>query len=160
MAMPASPTSTKSGASPLGGRLLHGRALGAAARSTVDQGLRYRTRSRADGLFCLAWRLSAVHRHVWPGVGESDGTCAWALSLSVRPHVGSSSNRDPIGRVATNCCFVPGTDITASRSRITRERAVGLVTCCSSRLSRCPEIALAVIIFASLRLAVLDERAI
>jgi len=34
------------------------------------------------------------------------------------------------------------------------------VTRCSSRLSRCPEIALAVIIFASLRLAVLDERAI
>src|SRR5262249_52583944 len=46
-----------------GGRLLHGRALGAAARSTVDQGLRCRTRSRPDRLFCLAWRLSKVRRH-------------------------------------------------------------------------------------------------
>jgi hypothetical protein len=34
--------------------------------------LRYRTRSRADGLFCLAWRLSAVHRHVWPGRNRGD----------------------------------------------------------------------------------------
>src|SRR5262249_14748033 len=42
----------------LGGRLLHGRALGAAARSTADQGLRYRARSHADHLFRLARRLS------------------------------------------------------------------------------------------------------
>ena len=40
--------------------------LGAAARSTVDQGLRCRTRSRPDRLFCLARRLSRVHRQVWP----------------------------------------------------------------------------------------------
>src|SRR5207247_6916172 len=48
----------------LGRRLLHGRALGAAAWSPVDPTHRYRTRSRFDHILWLAWRLTELERLV------------------------------------------------------------------------------------------------